>query len=570
MGLFEWNRTGYGRSWKIEIAPEQAGTPGDLLVKQWPVLEFVKRPTRKDVGVYPRKLTIPIVDYDSANGYLRDAVFDTELECELSLNSDVIFSGVIYQSDIIKAVGEDEYDTEIIVSDGLDKLNNSDLFSGTYTYDEFLKELLWESGFELDIHFYTDWEEDNASAGLVDTHRLTYEGDTYMQVLQRFCNDFGYQVYQENNTWIVRNIASFAGGSATRYVITGSGTTSASVDLTESITGLYKSTDEDIIRRIGIARTVFSFDIEDGDSSLSNSEFESFAGGEFDSWTRTGTPTQIEDSGTFFARIEGGDRLQQFIPGLVLFGDRITIDARAIAEFTTSPSGTEDAEWLEIIFHDYRGTRYWLQNNGTVSTTQDYINVVDITQPTMQFDATFICVGATGFPAGFAGLMEVNARIDTKFSGGSTEFDHFDFDFVRVDYQQNARKFSKITSTATIGTLFSKEIELSISQNNRHYIGNHIEYNNGVNWLAAQSFDGLSFSGKRARDEVIVRNINMEMIRAEIDFADYKGLTKIYADGGKEFIPLASKITIGLDDVEVTFIRHERTADVISVSDEFS
>ena len=558
MALFEWTRTGYGRTWGIEIG---TGTSADLLVKKWPVLEFVKRPTRKDVGVYPRKLTIPIVDYDSTNGYLRDAVFDSELECELSLNSDVIFSGVIYQSDIIKAVGEDEYDTQVIVSDGLERLKRSGEFSGTYTYEEFLKELLWESGFELDIHFYTDWEEDNASAGLVDKHRLTYQSDNYMDVLQKFCKDFGYQVYQEDNVWVVRSLAYFAGGSVTRYVITGDGTTSASVDLTESITGLYKSTDEDIIRGTGTVLVNSSW--EKFDQTFSNGTFEQ----DFDGWDHD---ESISEAGVLDTN---GQFMSQNAGKIFKYLDEITFNIQADIRCAVD-DGFETARWAQIIFTQFTGEKYYLQANGTFSSSEAFIETgvsapPVIGEPTsVTFNETVNLIGSP-LPIG-PQRSAFKAEIRLTFDSEAGFFSSFTYTDVDVSVNERTQQRTQLKSLASGGGPGRNEIEISTIQNNLYYIEFVTEYLSGSNWRSTEEFGGESLSGKRAKDEVIVRNINMEMIRAEMDFSDYKGLTKIYADGGKEFIPLASKITIGLDDVEVTFIRHERSSDVISVSDEFS
>lgn len=578
MALFSWTRTGFGRTWDIDIG---TGTSADLYVKQWPVLEFVKRPTKKEAGVYPRKLTIPFVDYNSSNGYLRDAVFDAELECTLSLDSSTIFSGVIYQSDIIKAVSEDQYDTEIIVSDGLQRLKSSAEFSGTYTYEAFLKELLWETGFELDIHFYTDWEEDNAQAGVVDKHRLTYSGDNYMEVLQNFCNDFGYQVYQENNVWVVRSLAYFAGTTVTRYVITSAGATSSSVTLTESITGLYKSSDEDIIRGTRKVTTEFSWDILD--QGLSNDEFEIFDDGNFESWTMEGSVTQESITTPFDAdtRIiarhnDAGDKLVQKPSLLFRHGDVFSIDAYAIIDRIDNTVAPETAPWLQVVFTDaFTGTKYYLNNAGEVQTSQTYISDSigsGISVYAVEYKKDIRINLANNFPFPFSAMMEISTNFDAK--GPTTtpdQFGKYEYDYTRLTVTVNTERFSSLSSEAvTTANGSNKTISLSVSQNNAQYAGNHIEYYNGTAWKPAQVWDTLPFGQKRAKDEVIVRNQDMEMIRADMDYGTYKGLDKIYVDDTKDFIPMTSKITVGLDDVEVMFVRHERSAATITVNDEFS
>lgn len=576
MALFSWTRTGFGRTWGIEIG---TGTSADLYVKQWPVLEFVKRPTKKEAGVYPRKLSIPFVDYNSSNGYLRDAVFDSELECTLSLDSTAIFSGMVYQSDIIKNVGEDQYDTEIIVSDGLQRLSSSAEFSGTYTYEAFLKELLWETGFELDIHFYTDWEEDNAQVGLVDKHRLTYSGDNYMQVLQNFCNDFGYQVYQENNVWVVRSLAYFAGTTVTRYVITSASTTSSSVTLTESITGLYKSSDEDIMRGTRKVTTEFSWDILN--QGLVNNNFEAFEGGDFESWEMQGTVTQetitFDSEDRTVARHNNvTDKLLQEPLQLFRYGDIVSFNLYAIINRIDNTVAPETAPWLQVMFTDaFTGTKYYLNNSGSVQTTQTYISdsiPSGVGNYTVTYIRDFRISVIKGFPFPFSGTMEISTNFDPKTDSGTSlnQFGNYDYDYTRVETTVNTERFSFLSSEAvTTANGSNKTITLSITQNNAQYAGNHIEYFNGTVWKPAQLWDTLPLGQKRAKDEVIVRNQDMNVIRANMDYGAYKGLDKIYVDDTKDFIPMTSKITVGLDDVEVMFVRHERSTATITVNDEF-
>lgn len=573
MALFSWSRTGFGRTWSIDIG---TGTSADLLVKQWPVLDFVKRPTKKDTGVYPRKLTIPIVDYDSTNGYLRDAVFDSELECTLSLDSSAIFSGVIYQSDIIKAVGEDQYDTEFIVSDGLQRLRSSDEFSGTYTYEEFLKELLWETGFELDIHFYTDWEEDNASAGLVDTHRLTYEGDNYMEVLQNFCNDFGYQVFQENNVWVVRSLAYFEGTSVTRYVISSASPTSSSVTLTESISGLYKSSEEDIIRGTGKVRVIFEWDILEGE--FINSEFEEFEDGAFVGWETVGaTERELQSEAT--ASIDSNsDYLKQRYPALLRASDLLDISINLFVEKAQLGGGeTRTADYAQVKLIDgISGDEFWIKEDGTAQSTEytwshdvDFTGV-DTGLENVTEESNIRISDFAGVSNDFAGFLEITLLFNQKFIGGTDAFSSFNFYDSTTVLRPINRRYSKLTTVANGSGFSTKEIDLTISSNSQQFADTLIEYYDGSVWRPAIEWDTLFFGQKRAKDELIVRNQDMSMIRANLDYGTYKGLEKIYADSSKDYIPLTSKITVGLDDVEVVFVQHERSAGTITVNDDFS
>ena len=551
MALYDWEY----KDWKIEIG---TGTPDPLNVDKWPVLEWVKRPTRKESGIFPKKLTLNIIDTDGTNGYLSDRVADSP-DVVLTLDSATYFKGSILPESIPRPVGEVDFPTQITVSDGIEALTR-EVISGTFTIEEFLLEMFTEP-----IHVFTDFNV--AGSNPVTEHRITIESKSKRQALADFCNDFGYQVWQQSGVWIVRSLSFFSGNNLTRYIIN-DGVTSDSYVSFADIPELYKSSVIDLLRPVGRVETEFSWSIESGD--FRNTEFDNFQDGEFPGWVNQGTPTQVESGSTNFARLDNNsDRLIQFLPGTVRIGDRVTIDAQAIAEFTTSPSGVDDATWLEIIFKDYRGQNYWLQNDLTVSTSQAFIREDNVTSSILQFNESFIVTSGAGFPSGFSGTFEVRCIVDRQFSGGSFEFAYFDHQFCRVSVELNTPRRTKLNAFASAGSGTVETLSLTNIPNNPFYRQNYFEFNDS-GWKAADAIDSTTFAIKRMRDELRVRNTPMKVLHYKGDFTGYEGANKLYLYDGDRYIVMHEKIEIGIDEVELLLIKHEVTSETITIQQDLT
>ncbi len=562
MGLYKGTVV---NGWEIDVLG--TGDPDDLLVRQWPSLDFSRAPTEKETGIYPRKLNVPIVDREGLRGYISERLFDEVLTVELNLNGSLYFKGTSYSENRSRPIKQDEYDTSFIVSDGLDKLDGF-LYDGeTRTLSEFLTEILSKTGVTLPIDLYTDWEEDRAFGYLPDVHRITFGAvdDTYQQVLKKFCNDFGYQIFQEEGVWVVRSLAYYSQDSITKYRIGG---TSSVVTTFADLGNTYKTSEIDNIKGNGSVRVTHSWDVQDG--GIINGEFEEFSDGNFNGWDKKGNPTQvitqIGSEDVFSARLsDEADRLTQRFGRIVKETETVFIVINNFVQIPNPPSGPTDAVFAEIIFRNFTGDPYWLKNDGTVSGTQQFISQsVEANQFENEIELIFarnVKIDGNGFPANFSGTVDINLIYNDE-----TDWSSFDFRTVRTSVKSESATFSRLISEASFSNLPIKTIELNHGQNNENYAGYEYEVLQGTTWFAAINYDGVEFSQKRAIDELSVRTTNLGVIKAEGDFSQYGGMLSLYAYEGSRYLPIASKIILGENDVTMYLFQNDKPAETFTLN----
>ena len=552
MALYDWEY----KDWKIEIG---TGTPDPLNVDKWPVLEWVKRPTRKESGIFPKKLTLKIIDTDGPNGYVWERIFTESLIAELTLDSNLYFKGLILSESTPRPIGEDAFSTSLTVGDGIEALTGTFIDEGFYTYTEFLRECLDQTGLDLDIHLYTDWDEDNATGDLPDNNRIRVPRSTHRQALNDFCNDFGYQIYQSQGVWVVRSLAYFSQDSITRWVITDSSASSSVVTTFEALPEIYKTSELDLFRGLGSARSVFEWRAREG--GIENPEFD----GSNEGWDESGTiagPGEITDeSGVLTQETESligtFDRLRLFV--------RVKIDYEVLDTSTT-------ARFLQVIFTHFDGVKYYLQNNGQFTTSETTITRSVETPPIADEDLFVeideqLTPSSSGLPLVFGGSVTLRLLYDSD--GGN--YNGFEFIEATVEPDIRSRRYERTEVTSQTNTdLTVGDVSLSRYQNIRNqYQGFDLEYNDGA-WKASLEFGGDSFGEKRSEDELKVRNKNMRVLYSEGDFAGYSGSEKLYSYDGDRYIVAHERIEIGLDDVHLFLIEHEVTSETITTSEVIS